>query len=96
VEPAPEGDYIALVVSLQAAANGVWSIVVDGTPGMRAIPLAPVKLILRLWRAHDSGTLRGTVRLHGTDRWAPIQSNVQIEQLVQAWLLDDSAPGGNK
>jgi hypothetical protein len=96
VEPAPEGSYIALVVSLQAAADGAWSIVVDGTPGMLSIPLVPVKLILRMWRAHDSGALRGTVRLHGTDRWAPIQSNVQIEQLVQAWLFGDGAPGGNQ
>ncbi len=86
-------DYIALVVRLQAAADGTWYLSVDGTSGTTAIPLVPVTLVLRLWRGGSSGLLRGRIGLHGSDRWAPFQSNAQLEELVREWLLPGSAPG---
>jgi hypothetical protein len=86
-------DYIALVVRLQTAADGTWHLSVDGTSGTAAIPLAPVTLVIRLWRGGSSGLLRGRIGLHGSDRWAPFQSNAQLEELVREWLLPGGAPG---
>ena len=98
------GEYIALVVRLQANADGNWSVSVDGTTIIHALPLPPLALIVRLWRSVDTGILRGSIRLSQSDQWAPIQSNVQLEQLVQAWLLsgpglsqdDDGAPAAGQ
>jgi hypothetical protein len=85
-------DYIALVVRLQSAADGTWHISVDGTTATTAIPLVPVTLIVRLWRSESGGLLRGRIGLEGSDRWAPFQSNMQLEELVREWLLPGSAP----
>jgi hypothetical protein len=94
VESEPPGEYLALVVQLRVAADNRWYLAVDGTgPGLPiAIPLKPATLVLRLWRAGATGTLRGTVRLHDSEVWAPIQSNARLEQLVRTWLLG-SPPG---
>jgi hypothetical protein len=88
----PKGKYITVVARLQAAADGRWYVYIDGTNTTQAIPLAPVALVVRLWRASETGLLRGIIRLHGSDHWAPIQSNDRLEELVRAWLLS-GAPG---
>ena len=70
---------------------------VDGTIRSEPKPLVALTLIVRLWRAADTGILRGTIRLGDTDYWAPIQSNTQIEELARAWLSgagDGSHSGG--
>jgi hypothetical protein len=88
------GEYISLVVRLQAAADGTWYLYIDGANTPHAIPLAPMTLVVRLWRARPTGPLRGSIRLHGSDRWAPIQSNDQLEELVRAWLLSGESTTG--
>jgi hypothetical protein len=88
----PAGNYITTVVRVQMAADGKWYVYVEGTNTTQAIPLVPVTLVVRLWRASETGLLRGSIRLHGSDHWAPIQSNGQLEELVRAWLLS-GAPG---
>jgi hypothetical protein len=92
MEPSSPGEYIALVVQLQATTDGTWQVQVDGADGRRVLPLAPLRLIIRLWRSSDRRLLRGVVRLDGNDRWAPLQSNAQLEALVRAWLLGGSTP----
>jgi hypothetical protein len=92
MEPSSHGEYIALVVRLQATAEGTWQLHVDGADGPRVLPLAPLTLVIRLWRSSDRRLLRGVVRLDGNDRWAPLQSNAQLEELVRAWLLSGTTP----
>jgi hypothetical protein len=92
MESEPTGDYIAIVVQFRTAADGAWYVYVEGTDKVEAIPLAPLMLVVRLWRANDTHVLRGTIRLHGSDHWAPIQSNAQLEDLVRAWLLSGGNP----
>src|SRR5262245_45511010 len=91
MEPSSTGEYIALVVQLQAAADGTWRLLVDGADGMQIFPLLPLTLVIRLWRSSDRRLLRGVLRLGGNDRWAPFQSNAQLEELVRAWLLGGAA-----
>jgi hypothetical protein len=88
------GEYIALVVQLQTTSDGSWRLLVDNQQQSRIVALTPATLIIRLWRGAEGNTLRGTVRLEGTDRWAPLQSNTQLEELVRAWLFagDGSTP----
>jgi hypothetical protein len=86
MEPAPAGTYISLVVRLHAAADGVWYLYVDDADGTQSFPLKPLTLAIRLWRSGDAGILRGTIRLHGDAGWAPIQSNAQLERLIDLWL----------
>lgn len=88
--PGSTGEYIGLVARLQRAADGSWYVHVDGTNEITTIRLVPATLIIRLWRSSDTGVLRGTVQLHGSSYWAPIQSNAQLEELVRAWLLKDN------
>ena len=87
MEADPAGENIALVIELRQATDGEWYIRVDGTSTIERLPLAPAILVARLWHAHTSGVLRGIIQLHGSDLSAPIQSNVQLERLVRAWLL---------
>jgi len=86
MESEPTGAYIALVVQLRAATDGTWYMTIEGTHSAKAIPLVPLTLVVRLWRITDTEVLRGSIRLHGSDHWAPIQSNTQLEQLARAWL----------
>ena len=81
------GEYISLVVRLQAAADGAWYVHVDSATSTHTFALAPMTLVMRLWRASPVGPVRGSIRLHGSDSWAPIHSNDQLEALVRAWLL---------
>jgi hypothetical protein len=91
VEQESTGDNIGLVIRLQVAADGMWSIQVDGTHTLGPIPLAPATLVVRLQRLEPGGVLRGTVGLHGSENRAPFQSNRELERLVRAWLsLDES------
>jgi len=92
MEPSSSGEYIALVVQLQRTSEGTWQLQVDGADGRRVLPLAPLRLIVRLWRSSDRRLLRGVVRLDGNDQWVPLQSNAQLEALVRAWLLGGSTP----
>lgn len=87
MDPEPTGNYVSLVVQLEPAADGKWYVRVDSAGTTQAIPLAPATLIIRLWRTNETGMLRGTIRLHSSNQWAPIQSNGQLEELIRAWLL---------
>ena len=80
------GEYIAFVVRLEADTGGQWFVHVDGTTQPLVVPVAPLTLAVRLWRTSETGVLRGTIRLQD-DRWAPIQSNGQLEELIRAWLF---------
>lgn len=93
MESESAGSYVALVVRLEEAADGRWYVHVDGTDRMEPIPLMPLTLVVRLWRAHDTGALRGTIRREGGDQWAPVQTNSQLEDLVRAWLFSGGAAG---
>ena len=87
MESKQAGDYIAIVVQLRAAAGGNWYVDITGTHHPKALLLMPLTLIMRLWRTGDTQVLRGTIRLQGSDNWAPIQTNAQMEELLRAWLL---------
>jgi hypothetical protein len=87
MDPEPAGEYIALVVRLQTAADGTWHLYVIGADGSRSFPLAPLTLVIRLWRSGVEGILRGTIRFDGDDNWAPIQTNAQLESLIHLWLF---------
>lgn len=92
VDSAPEGEYAALVVSLEEL-GGRWQIVVEGTGGRTSLPLTPATFVIRFWRSRDGRLLRGTIALRGSDTSAPFQSNAQIEQLMRSWLYDGNAGG---
>jgi hypothetical protein len=96
MEPGSPGEYIALVVRLEAAADGRWYLHVDGSDGVQVFPLTPCTLVIRLWRSSDRRLLRGVLRLDGNDHWAPLQSNAQLEELVRAWLLGDAGATGTQ
>lgn len=87
MDPTPEGSYIALVVRVEEMRGGSWSIAVDGSAGTLTLPLQPATFILRLWRAEDGQVIRGTIGLHGDENWAPLQTNVRIEQIMRHWLM---------
>src|SRR5262249_46493201 len=90
----PPGEYIAIVMQLRPAIDGTWYVDIEGTHSAKAIPLEPLTLVVRLWRVSDTDLLRGSIRLHGSDHWAPIQSNAQLEELVRAWLSGGRTAGG--
>lgn len=77
-------EYIAFVLYLRRTSDGVWNLTVDQKDGKQAYALVPITLVVRLWRARVGGILRGAIRLHDSDRWAPIQSNGQLEELIRA------------
>lgn len=79
-----DGSPIALVVSVQPAADGSWQIIVDGPQALVAT-LVSTRLVLRMWRG-ENGTLRGTIRRQGSDTIAPFQCNKQMQRLVSEWL----------
>ncbi|HEX5501122.1 MAG TPA: hypothetical protein VFW96_00785 [Thermomicrobiales bacterium] len=87
------GDVLALVVRLATAADGRSRVSVDGTATLPATPLPPATFTVRLWRARDTGLLRGSIRLHASERWgertAPLQSDTRLEALARAWLLGE-------
>ena len=89
MESEAPGEYLALVVQLRVADDDRWYLAVDGAgPGLPAtVPLKSATLVVRLWRAKATGTLRGSIRLHDSGEWATIQSNARLEQLVRTWLL---------
>jgi len=65
----------------------------EGTHAPLDLPLAPLTLVVRVWRSSDSRLLRGQMQIHGSDFWVPIQSHAQLEQLIRTWLLPQSAAG---
>jgi len=84
---------IGVVVRLAPAANGVWTVAVDGTAAPLTLPLVPLTLIVRA--RQERGTLRGTLQLDRNDVMAPFQTNVQIIVLLQAWLMVGEAASDN-
>jgi hypothetical protein len=72
------------------AADGRWYIHIEGANTAQAIPLVPVILVVRLWRPSETGPLRGSIRLHGSDHWAPIQ------KLARAWLFSGNSAAGTQ
>ena len=96
MESGTDDNYITLVLQLQTAADGAWQVSVTGTYTADPIPLVPGILVVRLWRPPDTNLLRGTIRLHNSDHWAPLQSNGQLEELIRAWLFQGgSSTNGN-
>jgi hypothetical protein len=89
VEPTPIGDSIALVLRLHKAADGQWLLHVDGTNVAEIIPLVPATLVVQLWRSSNTKVLRGTIQLHGSQHTATIQGNMQLVELIRAWLLPE-------
>jgi hypothetical protein len=87
VEHTPIGESIALVLRLHEAADGQWLLHVDGTNVAEVIPLAPATLVVQLWRSSNTKVLRGTIQLHGSQHTATIQGNMQLVELIRAWLL---------
>lgn len=85
----PTGEYIGLVVRLESAADGTWTIVVDGTHSPLTLPLVPATLIVRLWRSEETSLLRGSIGLEGSGQWVPLHSNTTLIELLQTWLLND-------
>ena len=86
---APVGESMDLVVRLQIDAEGKWYVFIDGAHLPQAIPLAPVTLIIHIWRAGDAKILRGSVELHGSRHIVVIQSNAELLDLLRAWLVSD-------
>lgn len=84
----PADAYITLTVRLFRE-RGDWVLAVDGLGATRIIPLRPAIIVFRFQRTGAGNTLRGTVRLHGSDTWAPLQSSRRLERLVRVWLLDE-------
>jgi hypothetical protein len=86
MEAEAAGEYIVLVVRLQAAADGSWELFVDDQTRTQRVPLKPATFVVRLRRMANQGLLRGSIRLDGNS-WAPLQSNAQLEQLIRGWLF---------
>jgi hypothetical protein len=80
------GEYVSLVVSLGPAADGRWCLTVTQPGAPAAYPLVPATFVIRLWRAADTGILRGVVRLRGSDLEAAVQGNANLALLVATWL----------
>ena len=91
MEPTPSGDSIALVVRLREAADGRWLLHIDDASTTAEIQLQPATLVVRLWRSLNTKVLRGTIQLHGSQHVATIQGNMQLIELIRAWLLPDQS-----
>jgi hypothetical protein len=91
MEPASAGEYIALVVRLQAADDGSWQLHIDGTAKAQTITLAPTTLIIRLWKSGQRGAMRGTLQIAGDDLVAPFQCNSQLIELIRTSLFGGSS-----
>lgn len=83
------GEYCVYVVRIEPTVNGTWQVHVDGTLQQFTVPLQPLTLVVRVWRTHDTGVLRGTLRLRSTELVAPFQSNSALEQIIRSWLLGE-------
>ncbi len=86
---APIGESSDLVVRLQVDSAGEWSIAIDGAPIAQPIPLAPITLIIHVWRANGSKIFRTRIEIPGSEHSALIQSNAQLLDLIRQWLLDE-------
>ena len=76
---------------LRVAADGTWYVDIEGTHTAIDLPLRPLSLVVRLWRVGHNGLLRGSIRRLDSDQWIPLQSNVRLEELLRAWLMDSSS-----
>jgi hypothetical protein len=79
-----DGSLIALIVSVQPAADSNWYVIVGGLLPITAT-ITSAHFVLRIWRGKN-GTFRGTIRRQGSDILAPFQCNEQIQRLVSEWL----------
>ena len=84
-------DDISLVVRLQVGSDGTWFVSIDGFGPSQTFPIKPITLVVRLRRIRKIGALRGSIRLHGSKHWAPLQTNSQLAELVRAWLLGSAS-----
>lgn len=91
METASAGEYIALVVRLQMAADGSWQLYVDGTTKTETIALVPATVIIRLWKSGQRGAMRGTLQVAGDDLVAPFHCNSQLIDLIRRSLLGGSS-----
>ena len=96
VELTPSGESLAVVVQLKQDAGGQWCVYVDGSDMHEAFPLAPLTLVVQVWLAGEARVMRGSVQLHGTRHVAPVQSNGELIELVQAWLAGEKVAGARK
>lgn len=85
-----------LLVDVSKGSDGRWRIVVNDTHRERIYPLVPGGLLIRLWRAPETGILRGTVQLRGTEYEAPIHTNDRLEAMVRDWLAGGSDLAGRQ
>ena len=85
-------EYVACVLRLAPDRDGTWFVHLDGTDASWTVPLAPLTLIVRLWRIRSRGLLRGRIQSPGDEHWIPIQSNTDLEEFVRLWLLSGDAP----
>ena len=89
MDPAPIGQTSDLVVRLQVDAAGKWSIAIDGASIVQPIPLAPITLVIHVWRAGGTQIFRTSIEIPGSDHIALIQSNAHLLDLIRTWLLDE-------
>ena len=89
MELTSSGESLAVVVQLKQDAGGQWCVYVDGTDTHQALPLAPLTLVVQVWLAGEARVMRGNIQLYGTQHAAPVQSNGQLIELVQAWLIGE-------
>lgn len=93
VEHESAGDYFALVARLHADAQPAESLCsTRGATGQDDSHVAPI-IVVRLWRTRDRGILRGTIRLHESQYWAPLQSDARLERLLSACLAHGNGAG---
>lgn len=82
----------SLVVELFEDESRRWRVRVLGQGEPAIFPLAPLTLVLRLWRVPNSEAVRGSVSVDGSDEWAGFQYSDRLAVLVRDWLASD-APG---
>lgn len=82
------GEYSSLVIHLAPAPDGSWRLTIDTADQAFELPLRPVTLVVRLWQSHDGRLLRGSIHLDQTV--APFQSNAQLKQIINDWLVTDT------
>lgn len=85
-----EGEHAVLVVSLGRSADGVWRVTVNDTVHTTTVDLAPLLVVIRLWKQRRTGIIRGTIEHPASSRRAPFQSNTQLETVIDALVGRDA------
>jgi hypothetical protein len=92
VDGEPGEGATALVVELFADEGRHWQVRVLGQGEPALYALAPVTLVVRLWRVPNSEAVRGSVSVGGSGEWAGFQYSDRLALLVRDWLAGDT-PG---